>query len=265
MPRCLHALVLTLLGVWTVDALAAAGVAVTVEVQETGAEAIPQRVLLLGKDIKLSGAGGEAKDMVFKGSTDEMLAIDHERGEYMLIDRATVEQLAGGVAAISQQMDAVLRNLPPEQREMMEKMMKGKLPQATPAPTAPEIRATGETATHGGLKTRRFDVFVDGRKRSEFWVANWNDIDPRVRTAFEHMASFMKGLVDKLPAKMSDSVRTGGFEAIGDLNGLPMLTREFDASGKVAGESRVTGITDADVDVAIFNPPAGYTRRSLPF
>jgi hypothetical protein len=108
------------------------------------------------------------------------------------------------------------------------------------------------------------EVLVNGQKRSEFWIAGWQGVDQRIKPAIDAMSRFMKGVIDKLPESLSEPVRSGGYEVIGDLGGMPMMTREYDSSGDVVNESRVTSIENADIDVATFKPPAGYTRRSFP-
>ena len=49
--------------------------------------------------------------------------------------KKTMKQMAQQMSGMMAQMQAAMKNMPPEQRAMMEKMMKGKMPQAAaPAP-----------------------------------------------------------------------------------------------------------------------------------
>ena len=254
-----------LVSLFSTPALAVPGVAIHVEVRETGAEPVQQQIHIVGQSVKVDVTGDRRGSVVFRGGTDELLTIDHDRKEFMRVDKASIERMASTVSGAVSQVDGLLANLPEDQRAMIEGLIKDKLPQAAPTqPKRPLLRSTGKRATHGGQDTRQVEVLVDGSKRSEFWIAAWTGIDGRVKTAMEDLSGFMKGVIDKLPASMTESIKTSGYEVIGDLGGMPMLTREFDETGKVAVESRVTSIVATDIDVAGFNPPAGYTQKSLP-
>ncbi|MBM4206140.1 MAG: hypothetical protein FJ194_18670 [Gammaproteobacteria bacterium] len=244
---------------------AAAGVTVNVEVKETGGETVQQKIHIVGQTMKMDVAGDRNGSVIFRGGTDEVITIDHDKREFMQLDRASIEKMAGAVGAATEQIGGLLEGLSPEQRAALENMLGDKMPASKPAtPKRPLLRSTGLKGQHGGYETRQMEVLVDGRKRSEFWIANWQGVDARIKPALDAMSRFMKGVIDKLPASLSEPVKSGGYEVLGDLGGMPMMTREYDSAGAVVNESRVTSIQNADIDVATFNPPAGYSRRSLP-
>jgi hypothetical protein len=246
-------------------ALAVAGVTVNVEVQETGGEVVRQKIHIVGQTMKMDVAGERSGSVIFRGGTDEVITIDHDKREYMHLDRASIEKMAGAVGAATEQIGGLLDGLSPEQRAALENMLGDKLPSSKPvAPRRPLLRSTGHKGQHGGYETRQMEVLVEGQKRSEFWIANWQGVDKRIKPAMDAMSRFIKGVIDKLPESLSEPVKSGGYEVLGDLGGMPMMTREYDSSGAVVNESRVTSIESADIDVSSFNPPAGYTRRSLP-
>ncbi len=255
---------LLLFGLAPMSALAVPGIAINIEVKETGAAAVQQQIDIVGQSIKVELSGDRNGRVVFRGGTDELVTIDHDKKEFMRVDKASLDRMASTVSGAVSQLDGVLANLPDDQRAMVEGMLKDKLPTSSAPAKRPLLRSTGIRASHGGHETRQIEVLVDGIKRSEFWVAPWTDIDARVKTAVEDMSGFMQGVIDKLPASMTESIKTSGYEVIGELGGMPMLTREYDDKGQVAVESRVTSIVSKDIDVSAFNPPAGYTQKSLP-
>jgi len=244
------------------SAFAVPGVLVNLEIREAGAEPVAQQIHIVGQSVKMDVSGERNGSIVFRGGTDEMITIDHDKKEYMLFDRATIDRMASTVSGAAQQIDGLLENLPEEQRALLQGMLKDKLPPAEPK--RPLLRSTGRRGQHGGHETRQVEVLVNGIKRSEFWIAGWSGIDARVKAAVEEMSGFMKGVIDKLPPSLTEPIKTNGYEVIGDLGGMPMLTREYDDQGQMTVESKVLGITNGDIDVAKFNPPAGYTRKSLP-
>ena len=255
---------LLMLGLAPMAAMAVPGVAINVEVKETGSAAVVQQIDIVGQSIKVDISGDRNGSVVFRGGTDELLTIDHDKKEFMRVDKASLDRMASTVSGAVSQLDSVLANLPDDQRAMLEGMLKDKLPTSSAPAKRPLLRSTGTRAPNGGQETRQIEVLVDGVKRSEFWVAPWAGIDTRVKAAVEDMSGFMKGVIDKLPASMTESIKTSGYEVIGELGGMPMLTREYDDKGQVAVESRVTSIVSKDIDVSKFNPPAGYTQKSLP-
>jgi hypothetical protein len=48
-----------------------------------------------------------------------------------------------------------------------------------------------------------------------------------------------------------------------ELGGYPVLTREFDGSGRAESESRLKSARSSDIDPALFDPPQGYRRKDL--
>lgn len=247
-----------------VAALAVPGVAINLEVTQTGSAPVQQQIHIVGQSIKVDIRGDRNGSVIFRGGTDELITIDDDKKEFMRVDKASLDRMTSTVAGAVTQLDGVLANLPDDQRAMLEGMLKDKLPTASTPPKRPLLRSTGKRAANGGLDTRQIEVLVDGVKRSEFWVAAWTGIDARVKSAVEDMSGYMQGVIDKLPASMTESIKTSGYEVIGELGGMPMLTREFDEQGQVAVESKVTSIVSTDIDVSKFNPPAGYTQKSLP-
>ncbi len=242
-----------------------AGVTVNVEVKETGSEPMRQKIHIVGQSMKMNRTGDRNGSVIFLGGSDELITIDHDKREFMRLDRATIERMAGTVAAATEQIGGMLEGLSPEQRAALENMLGDNLPKAaSDKPKRPLLRSTGRTGQHGGIATRQMEVLVDGTKRSEFWIADWQGMDTRIKPAIDAMSRFVKGVIDKLPESLSEPVKSGGYEVIGDLGGMPMMTREYDASGHVVGESQVTSIESADIDIGTLSPPAGYTQRSLP-
>jgi len=261
---CLLRRTLLLVCLTPVAALAVPGVAINLEVTQTGSAPVQQQIHIVGQSVKVDIKGERNGSVIFRGGTDELVTIDHDKKEFMRVDKASLDRMASTVSGAVSQLDSVLANLPDEQRAMLEGMLKDKLPTSSAPAKRPLLRSTGNRASHGGQETRQIEVLVDGVKRSEFWVAAWTGIDGRVKAAVEDMSGFMQGVIGKLPASMTESVKTSGYEVIGELGGMPMLTREFDEDGRVAVESKVTSIVSRDIDVSGFNPPATYTQKSLP-
>ena len=91
-------------------------------------QAMLSRVLVDGDNLKMSwpdDASGEKGEMIFRADKKEMIMVDHKKRQYFVFDQTTLDEIA---AKMNQAME-MLKNVPPAQRAMMEKMMKGSMPQ----------------------------------------------------------------------------------------------------------------------------------------
>jgi len=244
------------------------GVVFELEVRENGATEPTASITAAveGQNLKMqSGALGEG-DMIFRGDRREMTVVNHSNRSYLVLDEATLQSLAEQMNAAMQQMEAMMANMPEAQRAQMEQMMRARGMGPAPAPTTRELRRTGERATHSGFATERYDYLVDGRKTRELWVTPWSNIEgeAEARPAFEAMAAFAKEMLSAIAtgplAGMADS---NGFELLSDVDGFPVLTREFDDAGQVETETLLRSARQQTIDPAEFEPPAGYTRQQM--
>jgi len=231
--------------------------------------------LVQGKDLKmeLSEAQGPAKSgMIFHGERQEIVVLDHGDKQYLVLDKAALQSLAGTVDAAMQQLDSMLQNLPPEQRAQMEQMMKGKLGQAGKSEgEQPELKATGETKSIDGHACRKFEVLREGRKVREMWVTDWSNVEGGAEAieAFEAVGAFFQELLDSMPnlgkamggQALLDS---SDLQYMQELNGVPLVSTELGRDGAVTVETRLRSSKRSSVEAAAFEPPAGYTKQEMP-
>jgi hypothetical protein len=73
------------------------------------------------------------------------------------------------------QMDEAMANVPPEQRAMMEEMMKQSMPTPSTAPAAKpsvSIKKAGSGGKVAGWDTDKYQVMVDGKLYEEVWLVS---------------------------------------------------------------------------------------------
>lgn len=221
-----------------------------------------------GKNLKMSiaqGATGGKGDMIYRGDRREMIVVDHEDKSYMVVDQAAIETLAGQVSSAMSQMQEALKNVPEEQRAMVEQMMKQRMPQQAPERPTTELRKTGERATHGGYPCVKYDVLRGDRKVRELWVTDWSNIEGGndVVGVFEDMAGFFQEMMDALPDFGQTAAADAAFAHMTEIGGFPVVTREFGDDGSLEDESTLRSARRQSLDPADFEPPAGYKRRSM--
>jgi hypothetical protein len=117
----------------------------------------------------------------------------------MVMDEATIKQLAGQMSQAMAQYELMLKNVPPQQRAMMEKMMKKQMgnmmPQSIPTAES-KLSKGGKNKMVAGYKTTHFQEKKDGQLNNEYWVVDWDKIEggDQVREAFLGMTKFQDNL-----------------------------------------------------------------------
>ncbi|MFQ5351215.1 MAG: DUF4412 domain-containing protein [Thermoanaerobaculia bacterium] len=235
-----------------------------------------------GKNLKMEIASGDDSgvrdEAIFNGDRRQMVVVDHRDKAYMVIDGESVERLGGQMQGQMQQMmkelEKQMEGLDPKQREMMEKMLKGKTgapgaaPSAAPRRSRSEFKNSGDRATKEGYPCVRYDVLRDGEKIQELWVTDWSNVrgGGEVAGAFREMASFYGELMDSL----EDMMGGAGFfnadrnpvESFTKIDGFPVVTRSFE-DGDLESETVLRSARRRTLDPDAFEPPSGYKRRSM--
>ena len=166
------------------------------------------------------------------------------------------DEVMGGV---QKQMEKLLVNVPPEQREMMKQMMKQKgMPGVGPAGPPPKvsIKKTGKVETIAGYKAAEHQVIADGQLAAAMWI------DPKFN---------MRDELDmvKLEKAMAGVNKMGGGKSAMDspavaklwTKGYP-LKQVFYHMGQ-ASTVTVHKVEKMKVPAGKFQPPAGYAKGAL--
>ena len=229
---------------------------------------------------------GPLKDVIiFRGDSGKMIVINHEEQYYMEMDPDTITRIGGQVSAqmddAMQELNKQLEDMKPEQRAMMEKMLKGKLgdslsklggdDRAKVAPLKPaEFLKTGERATKQGYPCVKYDVLRSGEKVQELWVTDWNNVKGSEETAatFEDMAEFFEEMMAATRQMAGgfgvglSAIDASAVDIFNGVNGFPVVTRSF-KGGELESETVLKSVSEKDFDVAAFAPPKGYKLRTI--
>ena len=226
-----------------------------------------------GRHLKMgiaSGGDGKPGEMIFRGGDRrEMVVIDHDDRSYHLVDEKAIEELAGHLSEAERMMKEALKNVPENQRAMLENLMKEKMPPTGDAPKRPrsELKKTGERAEKNGYPCVKYDVYRNGQKIRELWVTDWNNVEGGndVVGAFEDMADFFTELLDSIPTFGGQGPDFGdpAFEHMRELGGFPVVTKEFDDDGSLEGETALRSARRQPLDPDAFEPPSGYKRQEM--
>jgi len=177
------------------------------------------------------------------------------------------QEMAGQMARAMKEMQEAMKDMPPEQRKMMEQMMRSRTPQTEAGPqdcpeSKIELKKTGEQATIAGYPAVRYDVLIDGKPDSELWLAKgiaaWREMDPQ---KLERFGSEMAKLAPRCGRAHGRFGLRGDDPAWKLANeGYPVRT-VHQSDGRVTVE--VVKAETRTVPATEFQPPAGFTKKTL--
>jgi hypothetical protein len=226
-----------------------------------------------GSNLKMTVASDEGPDdgeMIFRGDAREMIVVNHKERSYMVLDEDTMNQLAEQMkqaSAALAEMEKALANVPESQRAQVEKMMRSRLPNLSEPVVPTELRKTGDQDTMKGYPCVRYEILRGGVVIRELWVTDWSNVKGGEDTAaaFQRMADFFQQMIESLPkfGEMGQASTTAAFEHMREINGFPVLTREFADDGSLESIASLTAAEQADLSAADFEPNPKYKRQKI--
>lgn len=196
----------------------------------------------------------------------EFVMLSHNDRSYMILDEATMARVGSEVDAAMQQMQAELAGMPPEQRAMVEQMMKGQMGgmmggQEAPPPPPPTIQKIGSGEWKSESCTQ-YAVYDGGQKTQEICAAPLGDVDgsDEMMRAFKNMAAFLRKIAESMPGPMAASMAENPMGFMEQIQGFPVRTVQFE-NGQVSTETTLESVIDRALEEALFGIPADYTRQ----
>jgi hypothetical protein len=219
-------------------------------------------------DTEYVGGQGQRSSLIYRGDRQVMFAIDHDSRQVMEIDKDSLRQLGSQMSQAMKEMEKQMANLPPEQREMVEQMMKGNMPAMPPGgaggqtpKSAIDVRKTADQGTSHGYPWVKYEVFKEGQKVREYLVTNWGNmgLEKESFDLFSEMSEFFREFTDSLGSVIPVD---NPFEEMDELDGFPVVARDFE-NGTLAAESVLKTVRPAVIDPSQFEAPEGYSRPEM--
>lgn len=190
---------------------------------------------------------------IFHLDREAMWQINPSKKTYSEISFAEMERMmkevSGKMDAAMAKMQEELSNLPPDQRKMVEQMMKGRMPGASGNADAPlRVSNTGERKTISGFPCTKFLVQRGENTVSTLWVTN--DV-PGFAELAQDWKAFSKRLASLTPRFANEMV-----EAYKEIQGFTIQS-ELPDMGVVTTVLKVERRSIPDRE---FEIPAGYTK-----
>jgi len=230
------------------------GVRIQMENTDLGTQKTTTQVIMID-NTRLRIDADEKTSMMFltDGGMNRMVILDRTRNEYRVMDEQTMKQMGEQVSGAMAQMDAAMKNMPPEQRAMMEKMMKGKMPQAG-APVVRTVYTAKGSGTVNAFSCTKYEGVRGAEKVSEVCAASASQIKvaPADYKVFEKMKEFSAGLMDSLKnSPLAASMQTSSVTDSG-IVGFPVQTVSF-RNGQAATRMELKSVTNMSFSDADFS------------
>jgi hypothetical protein len=218
---------------------------------------------LLVQDGKLrvehSGTGSE-NVMIYKD--DALHVLNPKDKSFVRMDRASIKQFADQVNPALKQMEEQLKNMTPEQRAMVEKMMGTQLPQGQ-AP-ATEVIKTSRKDKIAGLSCTYSEVRRAGVLEQELCLAPPSSLvgGQEMFDVAKKMSALMEEMLASLQSPMLRKSLGEQVEPYAKLDGFPVFSR-FYQGGKPASETTLKSMRSENIAASQFDVPADYKRKEM--
>ena len=215
--------------------------------------------------IRMDDLGGENGDvsMIFLG--DKLLHVDHGNKTYIVLDEAMLGGVSDQLNEAMAQLEKELAGLPPEQRAMIEEMMKGEMQDLMTMQNAPPPAPRVESIGSGSWRSydcKKYAIFDGDENIQDVCAADLDGIAGAddLMEAFTSMGEYIIKMAESMPM-MAGQFNPG--EMMDELDGFPVHTIDYE-NGQVVTQSSMESITETDLAPEMFGAPDGY-RRQDPF
>jgi hypothetical protein len=201
--------------------------------------------------------------MIFKNDT--IYAINHQDKSYLAMDRESMKRVAEQLNPALKMLQERMKDMTPEQRAQMEKMMGGRLPPGVgEAEKKTEIKRTARTEKVSGYSCSYVQVLEDGVLTDEVCVTPSKALkgSDELMTAATRMSEMMREMMSTMDAPWLKQMAEKQVQNFAALGGIPVLSRHFEA-GTPHSETTLTSIRSETLAASLFEIPAGYTRKDM--
>lgn len=235
---------------------------VTRDIKTKAPQGAVQTILVQDGMLRSSTGSGA---FILKGSS--IVIVDDKRQQYREMTKEDMKKLADQAGAMQKRMQEQMKNMKPEQRAMMEKMMADRMPGGMGAmggsgkPDVWEAKNLNKTGNVEGRTCQVWTMSRNGALFEELCVVPYNSLPGKenLDKVFKDMAAAFADLAKSAP----NGDQTA--QAFAKINGYPVRTRFYEGDGKFRPtETVLTKWVEESVPASTFAPPAGYKKMAMP-
>ncbi|MDD5529106.1 MAG: DUF4412 domain-containing protein [bacterium] len=199
-------------------------------------------------------AGGEEQSFIFRKDKETFWVINYKEKSFREITKKDLQEIKAKIEEAVKMME----NLPPEQKEMIEKMMKGQMSGNTPKIVYKKI-SSGEKVNQ--WVCNKYEGYLDNKKEEEIWTTDWEKLglsinDFKVMQSIgEFMGEFSKGLG-------SSFYKVGTEENKQNYIGIPIKTINY-SDNEITYTTELKEIQRQNLTSSLFDVPSGFKKTEM--
>lgn len=202
---------------------------------------------------------------LFDFDKDKMIVLDHNQKTYTVIDpKEFVKAVEEHTKKMEEFRKKHLENLPPEQRELVEQMIKereaGNLLQKNEKIII-SVKDTEQTEEIAGYSSTKYDVLYNENLNEEIWLTK--ELNIQKELDINKMSNLMTEFKKVNKRLGDDSIKNQ--EAFINLfrdGGFPMKTVDH-SFGETVFVEEVVDVNQKDIPSSEFDLPSGYEERTV--
>jgi len=226
-----------------------------------GEEEITVKTYIGPKAVRTEAVGTDTDHIfIFREDKDLYWVIDNKKKTYMEITGEDMKKINQQMEQARKAYEEQMKNLPPEQRKMIEKMMKDKMPTSVPEI---EYKKIGSGVKVNHWTCDRYDGYSDGVKVEEVWTVDWKNLglSPEDFSVLLSMSNFFRKFPQAgfkfIKVSSEKEVKTG-------YPGIPVKMIDY-SDGKKKSKMEIVKIEKKDVEYSLFELPGGLKKKSNPW
>jgi hypothetical protein len=251
---CLFLALVATLAAWT----ATAGADVTIEMKHNNE---PQVLCVAPHAFQTAMKEGS---MIFRGDKKLLWMVNTDDKKYTEMTEEDAKAMGAKLGDAMAQMQEALKNAPPAQRAMMEKMMKGQM--AGMNPKERTVKPMGKSKTINGFDCKGYIVSISDGQTTEVWAADPKSlkIESADLSVLKEFGEFMKAMLPGMD-QFADLIKDYDSPGKDQVPGFPVLTIQKDASGKEQWRSELVKVDKGTIPAGKFEVPAGFKKEKAKF
>jgi hypothetical protein len=236
----------------------------------SGATVVANRMYAQGGKLRMDQmdeSGAVQTSAIFQNN--EMVMVNYADKKFHRIDEKTLAQLGAQMqkaSAAMKQLEQQMANMPPEQRAMMEKMMKGRMAgMAGMGAKPPVIRFEADgMGTWQSYTCKNYTVYAGDQKIQEMCTVPASKVEGAEEfvAAARNMKEFFDKFKEALQMPAFANLAQNPAEVIGQVEGFPVHTKEFE-NGVLRQEKFLSSSKTESLSDSLFSPPQGFREEKF--
>lgn len=202
--------------------------------------------------------------MIYDDSEKKVIIIDRSKRQYAEMGEKEMSEIKAQMEMAKKTMEIQMANMPPQQREMVEKQM-GQMFSMGEKKKIEYAKAAGAQNV-GPYSTTLYTGRSEGEKVEEIYIAAYDqmnvsasDFDVYMRM-IEFMRASMGSMLSMLPGDQSVSIFDEGHPTFS--NGVPVKSVTY-SGGKKVNEDILESISKKNIPAEAFAVPPGFRKKDM--